>query len=148
MKKTEIKRNDPIEGAPHDFNEFVEIVARLRDPEGGCVWDRAQTHESLKKYLREETQEAIEAIDNEDFGNLCEELGDVLLQIVLHAQLASEEGRFTIDDVIQQISDKMIRRHPWVFGDVEINSIDENVDMWEEIKKKEKALKQEKAREK
>ncbi len=129
-----------VEGAPHDFNDFVEVVARLRAPDG-CVWDRAQTHETLKKYLKEETQEALDAIDNEDYDNLCEELGDVLLQIVLHAQIASEEGKFTIDDVIQGISDKMIRRHPWVFGDMEIDSIEENIDLWEKIKQKEKASK-------
>ena len=126
-----------IEGEPHDFADFVEVVARLRAPDG-CVWDRAQTHETLKKYLKEETEEALEAIDNNDYENLCEELGDVLLQIVLHAQIASEEGVFTIDDVIQGISDKMIRRHPWVFGDMEIDSIEENIDLWEKIKQKEK----------
>ena len=139
---TKEKSNDEklVEGAPHDFNDFVEVVARLRAPDG-CVWDRAQTHETLKKYLKEETQEALDAIDNEDYDNLCEELGDVLLQIVLHAQIASEEGKFTIDDVIQGISDKMIRRHPWVFGDMEIGSIEENIDLWEKIKQKEKASK-------
>ena len=131
---------DLTEGEPHDFADFVEVVARLRAPDG-CVWDRAQTHETLKKYLTEETQEVLEAIDQGDDDNLCEELGDVLLQVVLHAQIASETGRFTIDDVVQVISDKMIRRHPWVFGDVEINSIEENVNLWEEIEKKEKAQK-------
>ena len=130
-------RKQLIEGDPHDFEDFVEVVARLRAPDG-CVWDRAQTHETLRKYLLEETQEALDAIDNGDFDNLCEELGDVLLQIVLHAQIASEEGKFTIDDVIQGISDKMIRRHPWVFGDMKIDSIEENIDMWEKIKAKEK----------
>ena len=125
------------EKAPHDFDELVEIVDALRS-ENGCKWDRAQTHETLRKYLLEETQEALDAIDNGDFDNLCEELGDVLLQIVLHAQIASERGAFTIDDVIQGISKKMIRRHPWVFGDVEVDSIDENVSLWEEIKKQEK----------
>ena len=133
------KRKEMIEGEPHDFKDFVEVVARLRSPDGGCVWDRAQTHESLKKYLIEETQEALDAIDSGDFDNLCEELGDVLLQIVLHAQIASEEGAFTIDDVIQGISDKMIHRHPWVFGDMEIDTIEDNVDMWEKIKAQEKA---------
>ena len=132
------KRKEMIEGEPHGFDDFVQIVARLRAPDG-CVWDRAQTHESLKKYLVEETQEALDAIDSGDFDNLCEELGDVLLQIVLHAQLASEESRFNMDDVIQGIADKMIRRHPWVFGDMEIGSIEENVDMWEKLKAKEKA---------
>lgn len=128
---------DYTEGAPHDFDDFVAVVAKLRAPDG-CVWDRAQTHETLKKYLREETRETLEAIDSGDDANLCEELGDVLLQIVLHAQIASETGRFTIDDVIQGIADKMIRRHPWVFGDVEVGSIEENVSLWEEIKRKEK----------
>lgn len=131
-------RKDFIEGEPHDFDDFVEVVARLRAPDG-CVWDKAQTHETLKKYLVEETQEALDAIDKNDDENLCEELGDVLLQIVLHAQIASERGAFTIDDVIQGISDKMIHRHPWVFGDMEIDTIEDNVDMWEKIKAQEKA---------
>ena len=129
------------EGAPHSFDDLVAVIARLRAPDG-CVWDRAQTHETLKKYLREETQEALDAIDSGDDENLCEELGDVLLQILLHAQIASEEDKFTIDDVIQGIADKMIRRHPWVFGDVEIESIEENVNLWEEIKRKEKEQKE------
>ena len=129
-----------VEGEPHDFSDFVKVVARLRAPDG-CVWDRAQTHETLKKYFMEETEEVLEAIDKQDFENLCEELGDVLLQIVLHAQIASEEGKFTIDDVIQGIADKMIRRHPWVFGDMEIDSIEENIDLWEKIKQQEKAEK-------
>ena len=130
-------RKDLVEGEPQDFEDFVEVVARLRAPDG-CVWDKAQTHETLKKYLVEETQEALDAIDKSDDENLCEELGDVLLQIVLHAQIASERGAFTIGDVIQGISDKMIHRHPWVFGDMEIDSIEANVDMWEKIKAEEK----------
>ena len=127
-----------IEGDKHSFEDFIRVIAMLRDPDDGCVWDRAQTHETLKKYLVEETQEALDAIDKEDYDNLCEELGDVLLQIALHAQIASESGKFTIDDVIQGITDKMIRRHPWVFGDMEIGSIEENIDLWEKIKQKEK----------
>ncbi|MGX8774404.1 MAG: NAD(P)H-hydrate epimerase [Bacillota bacterium] len=121
----------------YDFSDFVDIVAQLRAPDG-CVWDRAQTHETLKKYLSEEAQEVLEAIDKKDDENLCEELGDLLLQIVLHAQIGAEDGVFTMDDVIQGISEKMIRRHPWVFGDMEIGSIDENVSLWEQIKQKEK----------
>lgn|GEM_PF-820072 len=121
----------------YNFSDFVDIVARLRGPDG-CVWDKAQTHETLKKYLSEESQEVLEAIDNKDDENLCEELGDLLLQIVLHAQIGSEDGAFTMDDVIQGISEKMIRRHPWVFGDMEIDSIEENVSLWEQIKQKEK----------
>ena len=125
------------------FEDFVDIVAQLRAPDG-CVWDRAQTHETLKKYLTEEAGEVLEAIDNKDDENLCEELGDLLLQIVLNAQIGAEDGAFTIDDVIQGISEKMVRRHPWVFGDMEIDSIDENVSLWEQIKKKEKESKEDK----
>ena len=122
----------------YTFRDFVDIVAQLRAPDG-CVWDRAQTHETLTKYMTEEAQEAVEAMLKGDDKNLCEELGDVLLQVVLNAQIGTEDGAFTIDDVIQGISEKMIRRHPWVFGDVEVDSIDENVSLWEEIKKREKA---------
>ena len=121
----------------YTFDDFVDIVAQLRAPDG-CVWDRAQTHETLKKYLSEESQEVLDAIDNKDDENLCEELGDLLLQIVLNAQIGAEDEAFTIDDVVQGISEKMVRRHPWVFGDMEIDSIDENVSLWEQIKKKEK----------
>ena len=121
----------------YDFADFVEIISRLRAPDG-CPWDRAQTHETLKKYLLEETQEAAEAIDNRDDANFCEELGDVLLQIVLNAQVASERGAFDIGDVIQGISRKMIRRHPWVFGDMHVDTPEEGEKLWEEIKRKEK----------
>ena len=121
----------------YDFDDFVEIISRLRAPDG-CPWDRAQTHETLKKYLLEETQEAVEAIDKQDDENFCEELGDVLLQIVLNAQIGKERGAFTIDDVIQGISEKMIRRHPWVFGDMHVDTPEEGEKLWEEIKKKEK----------
>ena len=121
----------------YTFHDFVDIVAQLRAPDG-CVWDRAQTHETLTKYMTEEAQEAVDAMLKGDDENLCEELGDVLLQVVLNAQIGTEDGAFTIDDVIQGISEKMIRRHPWVFGDVKVDSIDENVSLWEEIKKQEK----------
>ena len=124
----------------YNFRDFVDIVAQLRAPDG-CVWDRAQTHETLTKYMTEEAQEAVEAMLKGDDENLCEELGDVLLQVVLNAQIGAEDGTFTIDDVIQGISEKMIRRHPWVFSDMEIDSIDENVSLWEQIKQKEKEAK-------
>lgn len=119
------------------FDEFVETIAVLRG-ENGCPWDIKQTHESLKKHLIEESNEVIEAIDAKDDENLCEELGDVLLQVVLHAQIAAEEGRFTIEDVIRVVNDKMIRRHPHVFGDVVIESEEDQLRLWEEIKKQEK----------
>lgn len=121
----------------YDFQDFIEIIARLRAP-GGCPWDIKQTHESLKKCLIEESGEVIEAIDKKDDENLCEELGDLLLQVVMHAQIASEANRFTMEDVIQGICEKMIRRHPHVFGDVHVDSPEESLALWQEIKRKEK----------
>lgn len=126
------------ESRKYSFSDLVGIIARLRAPDG-CPWDRKQTHESLKPNFVEEVNEALDAIDNSDMDNLCEELGDVLLQIVLHAQIAAENGEFTIDDVIQGVSEKMIRRHPHVFGNIKIADVDEGLDLWEEIKRREKA---------
>lgn len=119
------------------FDEFVETIATLRG-EGGCPWDIEQTHESLKKCLIDESQEVLDAIDARDDENLCEELGDVLLQVVMHAQIAAEEGRFTIEDVVRGVNEKMIRRHPHVFGDVKVDSLEDQLKLWEEIKKQEK----------
>ena len=119
------------------FDEFVETIATLRAP-GGCPWDQEQTHESMKKCLMDEAEEVLAAIDAKDDDNLCEELGDLLLQVVMHAQIAAEEGRFTIEDVIRGVNDKMIRRHPHVFGDVKIDSLEDQLKLWEEIKAKEK----------
>lgn len=124
----------------YDFADFCEIIARLRAP-GGCPWDIKQTHESLKKCLVEETGEVLEAIDHKDDANLCEELGDVLLQVVMHAQIAAEENRFTMDDVIQGVAEKMIRRHPHVFGDAKAETQEESLALWQEIKRKEKERK-------
>ena len=121
----------------YDFDDLVEIISRLRAPDG-CPRDIKQTHESLKKCLAEESGEVMDAIDAKDDANLCEELGDLLLQVVMHAQIASEGGRFTMDDVIQGICEKMIRRHPHVFGDIKVTSQEESLKLWEEIKKKEK----------
>lgn len=129
-----------IEKEPHDFKELREIVAELRG-ENGCQWDKAQTHETLKKCLTDECEEVLQAIDNQDDENLCEELGDILLQVVLHSKIAEERGAFTLDDVVQGIADKMIRRHPHVFGDVVINSPEEGRAMWQEIKRQEKERK-------
>ncbi|MFR7984806.1 MazG family protein [Zhenpiania hominis] len=122
------------------FDEFVATIAALRS-ENGCPWDRKQTHESLKECLVEETGEVLEAIDKKDDANLCEELGDVLLQVVMHAQIAAEEGRFTIEDVISGVNEKMIRRHPHVFGDIKVSSVEEGLDLWEQIKQQEKEAK-------
>ena len=121
----------------YDFSDLIEIINILRSP-GGCPWDIKQTHESLKECLVEESGEVISAIDSHDDENLCEELGDLLLQVVMHAQIAAEEGRFTIDDVIQGVSEKMIRRHPHVFGDVSVSDDRESLDLWKQIKEQEK----------
>ncbi len=120
------------------FDEFIDTIAALRAPDG-CPWDMEQTHESLKPCLMDEAQEVLEAIDARDDENLCEELGDVLLQVVMHAQIAAEEDRFTIEDVIRGVNDKMIRRHPHVFGDVKVASLEDQLKLWEEIKAQEKS---------
>ena len=99
-----------------DWSTFREIIAALRAPDG-CPWDREQTHESLKRYLIEEAHELLEAIDNEDDEAVIEELGDVLLQVFLHAQIGEDDGYFAMEDVLQSVGSKMIRRHPHVFGD-------------------------------
>ena len=119
------------------FAELVEVMARLR-AEDGCPWDREQTHRSLKPYLLEETYEMLEAIDQEDDRELCKELGDVLLQIVFHAQIASEEGRFSIDDVCRALIDKLIHRHPHVFADAKVDDADQVVINWQQLKQQER----------
>ncbi|MCG8607648.1 nucleoside triphosphate pyrophosphohydrolase [bacterium] len=118
------------------FEALVDIMRRLRAPDG-CPWDREQTHQSLRPYLLEETYEVLESLDEEDKSALSEELGDLLLQIVFHAQIASEREDFAIEDVIDAISQKLIRRHPNVFGDVVINSAEEQSSNWEKLKKDE-----------
>lgn len=124
----------------HTFEELVSVVAHLRS-ENGCPWDREQTFESLKKCVLDESQEVIEAVDNQDMENLCEELGDVLLQVLMYSQIAAEKGLFTLDDVVDGICEKLIRRHPHVFGDVKVHSVEEGLALWNEIKKQEKAKK-------
>jgi len=123
---------------PSGFAGLVEILARLRAPDG-CPWDREQTHESLVRYLLEEAAEAVEAVRSGDPLHLAEELGDVLLQVVFHAQLAAEAGRFTIDDVVDGISRKMVRRHPHVFGSAQAATAADVKDLWQVIKDGEKA---------
>jgi len=125
-----------------DFAELRQIIAALRAPDG-CPWNRAQTHLSLKKYLVEECGEVLSAINNEDEDNLVEELGDVLLQVLLHAQIGEEEGMFTMEDVIEGLASKMIRRHPHVFGNVKAESAEEVAQNWERIKAAEKQEKRE-----
>ena len=124
----------------YTLEDLLAIMERLRSP-GGCPWDREQTHESIATDFLEETHEALEAIRQRDTEGLKEELGDVLLQVVLYSQIAKEAGAFTIDDVIDGISEKMVRRHPHVFGDIEVNSPEEALALWKEIKLQEKAKK-------
>lgn len=124
------------------FEAFLEIVARLRAPDG-CPWDRAQTHASLRTHLLEETYETLAAIDAGDFTSMQEEFGDLLLQIVLQAQIASEEGHFAITQVIKEIYDKIIRRHPHVFGDFKINGVQGVLANWEKLKEAERGEKNE-----
>jgi tetrapyrrole methylase family protein/MazG family protein len=119
------------------FESFHEIVAHLRAP-NGCPWDREQTHQSLRTHLLEESYETLEAIDSGDFASMCEEFGDLLLQIVLNAQIASEAGEFTMTDVVKGIHDKIVRRHPHVFGDVEVDGVDGVLANWERLKEKER----------
>lgn len=119
------------------FGDLIRIVAKLRS-EDGCPWDREQTFESLKKCLADETEEVFQAIDCQDMENLCEELGDVLLQVVMNSQIAAEKGLFTIDDVVDGICRKMVRRHPHVFGDAKASTPEESLKLWKQMKEQEK----------
>ena len=125
----------------YNIHDLVQIVALLRSPDG-CPWDQEQTHESIRRNMLEEAYEAVEAIDEKNPDHLKEELGDLLLQVVMHARIAEEEGYFTMDDVIQGIIDKMVRRHPHVFGDAVVSGSGEVLTKWDEIKKQEKAGKE------
>ena len=137
--------NDNYENSDQHFSRLTNVIARLR-AEDGCPWDREQTHVSLKAACIEEAAEVVcginilEQTGNAD--NLKEELGDLLLQVVMHAQIAKEEGLFTMDDVIDGITEKMIRRHPHVFGTKPVSGSDEVLVNWAEIKKQEKAGKE------
>ncbi len=113
------------------FNEFVEVVRRLRKE---CPWDREQTHKSIRHNLIEEAYEAVEAIDNDNFDELKKELGDLLLHVVMHSIMAEEENKFTLEDVIKGIKEKLIYRHPHVFGDVKVNTAKEVKNNWERLK--------------
>jgi tetrapyrrole methylase family protein/MazG family protein len=121
------------------FERLMGIMRKLRAP-GGCPWDAEQTHESLKRYLLEEAYEVIEAIDAKDRALLKEELGDLLLQPVFHAAIAEENGDFTMDEVLDAINEKLVRRHPHVFGDLVIETSEAQVQNWEKIKSQEKKV--------
>lgn len=126
----------------YTYEKLLNIIAELRS-DHGCPWDRAQTHESMVKCLYDECEEVVEAIKNKDDDNLCEELGDVLLQVLLHAQIATEEGRFTMDDVVDGLAKKMVRRHPHVFGNAPAAATaEEGLAQWKAIKEQEKAEKE------
>jgi tetrapyrrole methylase family protein/MazG family protein len=121
------------------FTQLVKTMARLRAP-GGCPWDREQTHESLLRYLKEESQEVCDAVQKKDWANLKEELGDVLLQILFHSEIAGEKNRFNIHDVVATLNSKLIRRHPHVFGKGKKENLtaDEVKRRWKIIKEKER----------
>ena len=136
MNTSEMKKA-LLQKSQYDFDDLVEIVKILRSPEG-CPWDREQDHKSIRNGLIEETYEVIEAIDTEDPKLLREELGDVLLQIVFHAGIEEDEGRFDIDDVANDICAKLIHRHPHVFGDVSVDNTEQVLSNWEQIKSEEK----------
>jgi tetrapyrrole methylase family protein/MazG family protein len=123
--------------AGEEFARLVALMSRLRAPDG-CPWDREQTHQSLRKYLLEESYEVLAAIESGDDGNFCEELGDLLLQPVFHAQLAHEESRFSIADALRAINGKLVRRHPHVFGTVQADDSAQVLANWDAIKKSEK----------
>ena len=120
-----------------NLEELIEVIRVLRS-ENGCVWDRAQTHESLRPNMLEEAYEAVEAINKGDILNLREELGDVLLQVLLHSQIASEANEFNIEDVAKELKDKLIHRHPHVFGNAKADTPDEVIKNWEKLKQEEK----------
>jgi len=126
-----------------DISRLIEIMAALRDPNGGCPWDLVQDFRSIRHYTIEEAYEVADAIEREDFGDLREELGDLLLQPIYHAQMAKEAGHFDIGDVVEAITEKLIRRHPHVFGDVVADGAVDAQDRWEAIKVGERAAKAE-----
>lgn len=130
----------PALGEGTSFEAFAEIVAHLRAP-NGCPWDKEQTHETLRKHLLEESYEAISAIDSGEFTDMREEFGDLLLQVVLQSQIANEEGQFNVNQVVQGIHSKIVRRHPHVFGELELDGVDRVLANWEKLKEKERGKK-------
>ncbi|WP_330695241.1 nucleoside triphosphate pyrophosphohydrolase [Anaerotignum sp.] len=123
----------------YNLDDLVKIIKRLRG-EGGCPWDRVQTHASLREAMLEEAYEAVDAIERKDTENLKEELGDVLMQVVFHAEIEEDAGKFTIEDVIEGICKKMVFRHPHVFGEIKVDTADEVLVNWEMLKKEEKQI--------
>ena len=137
----EADRNpETLAGAREEFQHLVDTIWRLRQPDG-CPWDRKQTHESIAKNMIEEAYEAVDCIEAGDTAHLREELGDVLMQVVLHAQIAADAGEFTVADVARDIDAKLIRRHPHIFGDATADDADDVLQIWEQVKLQEKAEK-------
>src|SRR5690606_25665615 len=132
----------PVLGEGTSFESFAEIVAHLRAP-NGCPWDREQTHASLRKHLLEESYEAISAIDSNNFADMREEFGVLLLRMVLQAQIANEAGQFNVNEVIRGIHSKIVRRHPHVFGDLKLDGVDAVLENWEKLKEQERGGKKE-----
>lgn len=126
----------------YTIQDFVQLIAQLRNPNGGCPWDLKQTYDSMIPCLTEETYEVIEAIEKKDMANLREELGDLLLQVVFFSQLAHEDGQFTFDDVVQDVAEKIVRRHPHVFGEDKAGNETEALARWNAMKAQEKQGKQ------
>ena len=124
----------------YSIQDFIQLIAQLRNPNGGCPWDLKQNYESMIPCLTEETYEVIDAIQKKDIVNLREELGDLLLQVVFFSQLASEDGYFTFDDVLNDISKKIVRRHPHVFGDATAGNEEEALARWNSIKAQQKSV--------
>lgn len=119
------------------IENLVKIIEKLRAPDG-CPWDREQTHDSIRGHLLEEAAEFLDAVDAKNYPNMCEELGDLLMHIMLHSQMAKEEGRFCFEDVVKELSDKLVRRHPHVFGEVKVGSSEDVVKIWSDVKASEK----------
>ncbi len=132
----------PSLGEGTSFESFAEIVSHLRAPDG-CPWDKEQTHQTLRKHLLEESYETISAMDNNSIPEMREEFGDLLLQIVLNAQIGSETGEFNSTQIIKHIYDKIVRRHPHVFGDLKLDGVDDVLQNWEKLKEKERGKKKE-----
>jgi len=129
----------------YTISDLLEIMNKLRNPEGGCPWDVEQTFESIAPYTIEEAYEVDEAIRDNDMDSLCDELGDLLFQTVFHAQMAKEAGHFSFEDIVQGVSEKMVRRHPHVFGDASIEDADAQITAWEQQKARERVEKAEKS---
>ncbi|HJX01992.1 MAG TPA: nucleoside triphosphate pyrophosphohydrolase [Candidatus Humimicrobiaceae bacterium] len=137
LNNRDLENIDKINDSGKLFAILVEIMKKLRSPDG-CMWDREQNHKTIKRNLIEETYEAVESIENNSYTGLKEELGDLLLQIIFHSQIAAESEEFSVNEVLQGIIKKLIRRHPHVFQGVVLNSSDEILANWEDIKKKER----------